>query len=96
MTFQAVNLKGRNFLRLLDNDSNPLKLSTIKGRPWLQFFSHSNFLCARATRAIINHASIREYWLRFFLREKFACLCDIYSIELRHYILHKYKRFNNY
>ena len=33
MNFQASDLKGRNFLELLNNDSNPLKLSTIKGRP---------------------------------------------------------------
>ena len=30
------------------------------------FFGHSNSLYARATRAIVNHAPIREYHLRFF------------------------------
>jgi len=35
INFQALNLKGRNFLELFDGDSNPLELSTIKSRPWL-------------------------------------------------------------
>jgi len=35
MNFQALNLKGRNFLELFDDDSNPLEPSTIKSRPWL-------------------------------------------------------------
>jgi len=96
MNFQALDLKERNFLELLDNDSNPLELSTIKGRLWLQYFSHSNSLYTRTTRAIVNHAPIREYWLRFFPREEFAYPCGVYLIELRHHILHKYKRFNNY
>ena len=58
MSFQVSDLKGRNFLELLDNDSNPLELSAIKGGPWLQYFSHSNSLC---TKAIINHAPISKY-----------------------------------
>ena len=61
MNFQALDLKGRNFLKLLNNDSNLLEPSTIKGRPWLQYFGHSNSLCTRATRAIVNYALIREY-----------------------------------
>jgi len=46
---------------LLDDDSNPLELSAIKGGPWLQYFGYSNSLCTRATKAIINHASISKY-----------------------------------
>ena len=33
---------------------------------WLKVFSHSNLLCARATKVIVNYASIGKYWLRFF------------------------------
>jgi len=83
MTFQALDLKGRNFLELLDDESNSLKLSAIKGSLWLQYFGHSNSLCTRATRAIVNYAPIGKYWLRFFPEEEFACLYGLYPIELR-------------
>ena len=83
MTFQASDLKERNFLKLLDDKSIPFKLSTNRSSLWLQYLGHSNFLCTRATRAIVNHALIVEYQLRFFPREEFACLCGLYSIELR-------------
>ena len=61
MLFQAAHSKGRNFLDLLDDNLNPIQLSSIKGGPWLQHFGHSNLLYTRATRAIINHAPIGEY-----------------------------------
>jgi len=91
--FPSIRSKRKKFLKLLDNDLNPLEPSTVKGGPWLQYFSHSNSLC---TRAIVNHAPIGEYQLRFFPREEFACSCGIYPIESRHHILHECKRFNNY
>ena len=59
-------------------------------------FSHSNSLCARATRAIMNHAPIGEYRLRFFSREEFKCPCSLYPIESRCYILYECGRFNGY
>ena len=61
MNFQALDLKEKNFLGILDNDSNPLEPYTIQSGLWLQYFSHSNSLCTRATRATVNHASIGEY-----------------------------------
>jgi len=61
MSFQVSDLKERNFLELLDDDSNPLELSAIKGSSWLQYFSHFNSLCTRATKAIVNHASVSKY-----------------------------------
>ena len=33
MLFQVANFKGRNFLDLLDDDLNPIELSSIKGSP---------------------------------------------------------------
>jgi len=63
MTFQVSDLKGNNFLDLVDSDDNILEPIYSKGGTWLQHFSHSNTLCARATRAITNHAPIGEYWL---------------------------------
>ena len=49
-----------------------------------------------ATKAITNHTSISKYGLRFFPREEFKCLCDLYPIESRHHILHDCSRFNGY
>jgi len=96
MSFQATEFRGRNFLELLNDNLNPIKLSNIKGSPWLQQFGHSDSLCARATRAIINHASISKYCLRFSPREDFPCPCSIYPIETRRHILHECNIFNKY
>jgi len=96
MTFQASDGKGKQFLDLLDDDFNTIEPTYTKGGPWLQVFGHSNSLCARAMRAITNHAPIGEYRLRFFPNEDFKCLCNHYPIELRRHILHKCRRFNGY
>ena len=96
MTFQASDLKGRNFLELVNSDNNTLEPTYCKGSSWLQVFDHSNLLCARATRAITNHASIGEYHLKFFPNKDFSCLCGLYPIETRQHILHEYRRFNKY
>ena len=96
MTFQASDLKGRQFLNLLDGDDNIIKPLYTKGGVWLKFFGHSNSLCTRASRVITNHALTGEYRLRFFSREEFKCPCRSYPIELRWHILHEYKRFNGY
>ena len=94
--FQASNAKGQNFLDLLDDNLKPIEPSYSKGGPWLKFFGHSNSLCARASRAIINHAPIGEYRLRFFPQEEFKCPCGLYPIETRRHVLHNCKRYNNY
>ena len=96
MLFQVSDSKEKNFLELLDDNLNPLEPSSIKGSPWLQCFSHSNLLCARSSRAIMNHAPIGEYWLWFFPNKEFMCSCSNYPIETRRHILHECKRFNNY
>jgi len=96
MIFQASNLKGNQFLDLLDDDNNIIEPSYIKGRSWLKTFGHSNSLCVRATRAITNHTPISEYRLRFFPREEFKCSYSLYPIELRCHILHDCGRFNSY
>jgi len=96
MIFQASDGKGNQFLVLLDNDLNPIEPSYIKDGSWLQSFGHSNLLCARATRAITNHAPIGEYRLRSLPNMDFSCPCNNYPIELRRHILHECKRFNGY
>ena len=96
MTFQASDAKGWHFLELLDDNLKPIELSYAKGGLWLKNFGHSNSLCARASRAIVNHAPIGEYCLTFFPREEFKCPCSLYPVESRRHILHECKRYNNY
>ena len=69
MTFQASDLKGKQFLDLLNDDNNIIEPSYAKEGPWLKVFGHLNSLCACASRAITNYAPTSEYRLRFFLRE---------------------------
>jgi len=96
MFFQASDFKGKQFLELFDDNFNHLEPSSVKGSSWLQQFGHSNSLCVRAIRAIINHAPIGKYRLRFFPKEEFLCPCGLYFIESRRHLLHECKRFNNY
>ena len=96
MTFQASEDKGHNFLDLLDDNNNSLEPTYSKDRTWLKYFGHSNLLCVRALRAIVNHAPIGEYCLRFFPQEEFKCPCGTYPIETRQHILHECKRYNKY
>ena len=67
-----------------------------KNSIWLKFIRHLNSLCMKVTRAITNHTLTREYCLRFFPKENFSCSYGQYSIEIRHYILYKCRRYNNY
>ena len=76
MTFQVSDDKGRNFLELLDNKNNLLKLTYSKSEIWLKYFDHSNLLYTGTTRAIVNHTPIGKYQLRFFLYKDFKCLCS--------------------
>jgi len=96
MSFQVSDDKGQNFLKLLDKDLKLIELSISKNSLWVKYFGHSNYLCARATRAIVNHAPIGEYHLRFFPQKEFKCPCSLYPVKSRHHILHECKRYNNY
>ena len=78
-----LDFKGNHFLKLLDNNYLSIKPTYIKDRFWLKLVGHLNSLCARVTRTITNHTSIREYCLRFFLKENFSCLYRNYLIESR-------------
>jgi len=96
MTFQASDLKEKQFLDLLDNNNNIIKLSYIKEGFWLKTFGYSNSLCVYATRAITNHTPIGKYRLKFFPKEEFKCPYGLYSIKSRYYIVHECGRFNGY
>ena len=56
--FQASDLKERNFMDLVNSNNNILEPTYSKSSTWLQYFGHSNILCARAIRAITNYAPI--------------------------------------
>jgi len=47
MTFQASNLKGKQFLDLLDDKNNIIEPSYSKGGSWLKAIGHLNSLCAQ-------------------------------------------------
>ena len=96
MIFQASNLKGNYFLKILDNDYCMIIPTYTKGGSWINYFSHSNSLYARATRVITNHILIEEYYLRFFLKENFSYLYESYSIKLWWHILHECRKYNKY
>ena len=96
MTFQASDLKGNQFLDLLDDDSITIEPSYVKEGLWLKMFGHSNSLYAHTTRAITNHAPTGKYRLRFFPKEEFKYPCGRYPIKSRRHILHECGRFNSY
>ena len=96
MLFQASDVKESHFWDLIGDDLQPIELSYSREESWLKYFSHSNLLYTRATRAIVNHAPIEEYHLCFFPNKDFSCSCKNYIIESRYHILHNYRRFNNY
>ena len=96
MMFQALDLKEKQFLDLLNNNNNIIKPSYVKEGSWLKTFSYLNFLCTHTTRAINNHTPIGEYRLRFFPRKEFKCPCSLYPIKSKHYILYECNRFNSY
>ena len=83
MTFQASNLKGNQFLDLLNDKNNIIEPSYIKEGSWLKKFGHSNSLCACATREITNHTPIGKYRLRFSSRKEFKCPYSVYCNNLK-------------
>ena len=96
MTFQASDLRGCQFLNLVDDNNNSIKSSYVNGRSWFKYFGHSNSLCVRVMRAIVNHAPISEYKLRFFPREEFKYPYSLYPIKSGHHIFQECRRFNKY
>jgi len=71
MIFQVLDLKDNHFFDLLGDELHTIESLYIQWSLWIRQFSHLNSLCARATRAIMNHAPIGEYHLRFFFKRGF-------------------------
>jgi len=70
--FQASDAKSKWFLDFLDDNLQPLKLLYSNGGSWLKYFGHSNSLCTRASRAIINHALLENINLDSFLMKNLS------------------------
>ena len=85
--------QGRHFLSLKGGNRKPLQPSYTKGGSWLPFIAESVTLCARATRAILNHAPIGEFRQRFFPAECTQCPCGHCQVETRRHILADCSRF---
>ena len=85
----------RNFLNLNNDDNQPICPTYSKDGAWLKHFSLLNSMCTCITRLITNHTSIGKYWLRFFPKEFFTCMCKEYPIEMRRHILFNCTRYKN-
>ena len=64
--FNHPTVQGHHFLTLRDKNCKPLQPSYFKGGSWLTHFGPLVTLCARITKAILNHAPIGEYRQHFF------------------------------
>ena len=67
-TFSHPTVQGYHFLTLRGKNCKPLQPRYSKGGSWLSHISQSVTLCARVTRAILNHAPIGEYRQCFSLQ----------------------------
>ena len=91
--FNRPMVQGRHFLTLRGKNRKLLQPSYSKGGSWLTHFGQSVTLCARATRAILNHALIGKYRQRFFPTECIQCLCGHCQVETWRHIFANYPRF---
>ena len=80
-SFIRPSSQGRYFLSLKGGIKNLLQPFYAKGGGWLPFIGESVTLCARATRAILNHAPIGEFRQRFFPVECTQCPCSHCQVE---------------
>jgi len=81
---RCTSKKGRHFLELTENEGHITEPNHSKGGTWLNHFSKSPSLCARATRMITNHAPTGEYQQRFFPK---SCPCNNLALETRDIII---------
>ena len=82
-SFSHPSSQGRHFLSLKGSNRKPLQPSYTKGGSWLPFIAESVTLCARTTRAILNHAPIGEFRQCFFPAEYTQCPCGHCQVETR-------------
>ena len=65
----------------------------LKEGGWLNHIGSSVSLCARATRAILNHAPIGGFRKGFFPQSNHACPCSHRRVKTRAHILNDCSRF---
>ena len=73
MTFQASDLKEKQFLNLLDDNNNIIKPSYTKGGSWLKVFSHSNSLCVCASLSSSQMVDLVFLYFTF-------CFCFLFDL----------------
>ena len=96
-SFARPSSQGRHFLPLKGGIKNLLQPSYAKGRGWLLFIGESVVtLCARATRAILNHAPIGEFRQHFFPAECTQCPCGHCQVETCRQIFANCRRFAHF
>jgi ribonuclease HI len=86
---------GSNFLHLWGKEGKMPQPSSHKGGKWLQAFGSDVRLCARVSRAILNHAPIGDYRQHFHVGDRnYRCSCrkitllrDMRVLETRHHLL---------
>jgi len=91
--FNHPTVQGHHFLTLRGKNRKPLQPSYSKGGSWLTHIGQLVTLCARATRAILNHAPIEKYRQRFFPAEYTQCPCSHCQVETRQHIFANCSRF---
>ena len=91
--FNCLTIQGQHFLPLRDRNRQFLQPSYSKGGSWLPHIGQLVTLCARATRAILNHAPIGEYRQCFFPAECTQCLCGHCQVETWWHIFANCPRF---
>jgi len=94
--FAHPSSQGRYFLPLKGGIKNLLQPSYAKGEGWLPFIGKSVTLCARATRAILNHAPIGEFRQRFFPAECTQCPYGHCQVETCRHIFANCYRFAHF
>ena len=81
--FRDPDYRGHHFLELQDHKGAVLQPTYTKGGTWLHWLNRDNPLCARACRAILNHAPIGDYYCRFNIQEPFSCTCHWMRLQTR-------------
>jgi len=92
-TFNHPTVQGYHFLTLRGKNHKPLQPSYSKGGSWLSHIGQSVTLCAKVTRAILNHAPIGEYRQCLFPAECTQCPCGHCQVETRRHIFANCPRF---
>jgi len=86
--FSVLGNQSRNFLKLVGLNEKPFKPMSIKGGAWSLFLVvGSNYLTARACRAMVSHPPIGKYHLHFHPEELTKCWCPFCSLQTKDHIL---------